>query len=410
MFDVDKWQEIFSTIKKNKLRTFLTGFSVAWGIFMLIVLLGSGYGLENGVRRQFEDDGTRLIGIHQGTTTKAYKGMQPGRQIQFTNEDYMALSNIANVDNSTGRFTIEGSLPIAYKNDYGNFNIYAIHPVYNYVAASFVTQGRFINEIDIDKKRKVICIGKLVYEALFKDGEDAIGKYVSINGLSFKVVGVFDDKSGDRVLNRVYIPISTAQGVFSSQGDMTSVYLVFDEANIPLSRKVEAEARKLLAQRHKYDVTDRRAVFFDNAIVDFKRFLDLFKNIRLFIWIIGMGTIIAGIVGVSNIMMIVVKDRTKEIGVRKALGATPWSVISLILQESVLITAFAGYVGLVLGVGLLELISSTLPDIEFFSQPQINFDVAIGATLVLILAGAIAGFVPARKAASVKPVVALRDE
>ncbi|MBC35843.1 MAG: hypothetical protein CL663_07385 [Bacteroidetes bacterium] len=410
MFDVDKWQEIFSTIKKNKLRTFLTGFSVAWGIFMLIVLLGSGYGLENGVRRQFEDDGTRIIGIHQGTTTKAYKGMQPGRQIQFTNEDYMALSNIANVDNSTGRFTIEGSQPIAYKNDYGNFNIYAIHPVYNYVAASFVTQGRFINEIDIDKKRKVICIGKLVYEALFKDGEDAIGKYVSINGLSFKVVGVFDDKSGDRVLNRVYIPISTAQGVFSSQGDMTSVYLVFDEADIPLSRKVEAEARKLLAQRHKYDVTDRRAVFFDNSIVDFKRFLDLFRNIRLFIWIIGMGTIIAGIVGVSNIMMIVVKDRTKEIGVRKALGATPWSVISLILQESLLITAFAGYIGLVLGVGLLELISSTLPDIEFFSQPQINFDVAIGATLVLILAGAIAGFVPARKAASVKPVVALRDE
>ena len=410
MFDVDKWQEIFSTIKKNKLRTFLTGFSVAWGIFMLIVLLGSGYGLENGVRRQFEDDGTRIIGIHQGTTTKAYKGMQPGRQIQFTNEDYMALSNIANVDNSTGRFTIEGSQPIAYKNDYGNFNIYAIHPVYNYVAASFVTQGRFINEIDIDKKRKVICIGKLVYEALFKDGEDAIGKYVSINGLSFKVVGVFDDKSGDRVLNRVYIPISTAQGVFSRQGDMTSVYLVFDEADIPLSRKVEAEARKLLAQRHKYDVTDRRAVFFDNSIVDFKRFLDLFRNIRLFIWIIGMGTIIAGIVGVSNIMMIVVKDRTKEIGVRKALGATPWSVISLILQESVLITAFAGYIGLVLGVGLLELISSTLPDIEFFSQPQINFDVAIGATLVLILAGAIAGFVPARKAASVKPVVALRDE
>ena len=410
MFDVDKWQEIFSTIRKNKLRTFLTGFSVAWGIFMLIVLLGSGYGLENGVRRQFEDDGTRIIGIHQGTTTKAYKGMQPGRQIQFTNEDYMALSNIANVDNSTGRFTIEGSQPIAYKNDYGNFNIYAIHPVYNYVAASFVTQGRFINEIDIDKKRKVICIGKLVYEALFKDGEDAIGKYVSINGLSFKVVGVFDDKSGDRVLNRVYIPISTAQGVFSSQGDMTSVYLVFDEADIPLSRKVEAEARKLLAQRHKYDVTDRRAVFFDNSIVDFKRFLDLFRNIRLFIWIIGMGTIIAGIVGVSNIMMIVVKDRTKEIGVRKALGATPWSVISLILQESLLITAFAGYIGLVLGVGLLELISSTLPDIEFFSQPQINFDVAIGATLVLILAGAIAGFVPARKAASVKPVVALRDE
>ncbi len=410
MFDIDKWQEIFSTIKKNKLRTFLTGFSVAWGIFMLIVLLGSGYGLENGVRRQFEDDGTNIIGIHRGTTSVAHEGMQPGRLLTFTNEDFEYLSKIQDVNRSTGRFTIAGSLPVSYKNEYGNFNIYAIHPPYQYVAASIMTSGRFINKTDVDEKRKVIAIGRLVKEALFKNVPDPIGEYVIINNFSFKVVGVFDDKGGERVLNRVYIPLSTAQGVFSSANEMTSIYLVFDEANIPMSIEVAAEAKKYLANRHRFAMNDRRAVNVDNAILDFKRFLDLFRNIRLFIWIIGMGTIIAGIVGVSNIMMIVVKDRTKEIGVRKALGATPWSVISLVLQESVLITTFAGYIGLVLGVGLLELIKNTLPDIEFFSNPEINFEVAIGATLVLIFAGALAGFVPARKAASVKPVVALRDE
>lgn len=410
MFDIDKWQEIFSTIKKNKLRTFLTGFSVAWGIFMLIVLLGSGYGLENGVRRQFEDDGTNIIGIHQGTTSTAYKGMQAGRTITFTNEDYEYLSKLQDVDRSTGRFTIAGSLPVSYKNEYGNFNIYAVHPPYEYVAAAIVTSGRFINKADVDAKRKVICLGRLVKEALFKDGKDPIDEYVIINNFAFKVVGVFDDKSGDRVLNRVYIPLSTAQGVFSSANSMTSIYLVFDEANIAKSIKVADEAKTYLANKHRFSVDDRRALNIDNAILNFKRFLDLFKNIRLFIWIIGMGTIIAGIVGVSNIMMIVVKDRTKEIGVRKALGATPWSVVSLVLQESVLITTVAGYIGLVLGVGLLELISKTLPDITFFSHPEINFDVAIGATLILIFAGALAGFVPARKAASVKPVVALRDE
>jgi putative ABC transport system permease protein len=410
MFDIDKWQEIFSTIKKNKLRTFLTGFSVAWGIFMLIVLLGSGYGLENGVRRQFEDDGTNIIGLHRGTTALAHEGMQPGRLITFSNEDFEFLNNLQDVDRSTGRFTIAGSLPVSYKNEYGNFNIYAIHPPYQYVAASSVTSGRFINKTDIDQKRKVICIGRLVKDALFKDDIDPVGEYVTINNFSFKVVGVFDDKGGERVLNRVYIPLSTAQGVFSSANEMTSIYLVFNEANIPLSIKVAEEAKQYLAKKHKFSMSDRRAVNVDNNILDFKRFLDLFRNIRLFIWIIGMGTIIAGIVGVSNIMMIVVKDRTKEIGIRKALGATPWSVVSLVLQESVLITTFAGYVGLVLGVGLLEGISSVLPDIEFFSNPEINFDVAIGATLVLIIAGAFAGYVPARRAAKVKPVIALRDE
>ncbi len=411
MFDIDKWQEIFNTIKKNRLRTFLTGFSVAWGIFMLIVLLGSGYGLENGVRRQFEDDGVKLVGIHRGTTSEAFQGMQAGRRITFTNEDFNALVRLNNVKEGSGRFILAGTHSISYQNDYGNFNIYAIHPPYDYVAEAIVTSGRFINNIDVEQKRKVICIGRLVYEALFEEGEEAIGEYLIISGLSFRVVGVFDDKSGDRVLNRVYLPISTAQGVFSRANEMTSIYLVFDEANIPVSQKVAREARKILAKRHKFSVDDRRAVFINNNIEDFKRFLDLFRNIRLFIWIIGMGTIIAGIVGVSNIMMIVVKDRTKEIGVRKALGATPWSVVSLILQESVLITTFAGYIGLVLGVGLLELISSVLPkDIEFFSNPEINFEVAIGATLVLIAAGAFAGFVPARKAAKVRPVIALRDE
>lgn len=411
MFDLDKWQEIFNTIKKNRLRTFLTGFSVAWGIFMLIVLLGSGYGLENGIRQEFEDDGVKLLGIHQGTTSESHNGLDAGRRITFTNEDFEALSNIQNVVEGSGRFTISGTFPVSYKNDYGNFNIYAVHPPYSYVAESYITSGRFLNKKDIQEKRKVICIGRLVYEALFKEKQNPIGQYLTINGISFQVVGVFDDKSGEQVLNRVYIPISTAQGVFSRANEMTSIYLIFEDTNVAISQEVARKAREILAKRHKFDVDDRRAIFINNNLEDFQDFLNVFRSIRIFIWIIGLGTIIAGIVGVSNIMMIVVKDRTKELGVRKAIGATPLSVVGLILQEAILITTFAGYVGLVLGVALLEGISSVLPDdMEFFKNPEINFEVAIGATLVLIIAGALAGFVPARKAAKVRPVVALRDE
>ena len=267
-----------------------------------------------------------------------------------------------------------------------------------------------MNTKDIEKVRKYIVISELVRDALFK-GEDPMGKYIKVSSVPFKVVGTFNDLGGDRDMQRVYIPLTTAQKVFNQGNRIYNVCITTDDVTIEQSQEMVDEIRHNLSVKHKFDPSDLRAVGVFNNVEEFKRFLDLFASIRIFIWIIGVGTIIAGIVGVSNIMMIVVKERTQEIGVRKAMGATPWSIISLILQESVLITAFAGYIGLVLGVGLLELISPVFDEMDtFFKNPEVDFGFAISATLLLVFSGALAGFVPARKAASIKPVEALRDE
>ncbi len=410
MFDLDKWQEIYSTISKNKLRTFLTGFSVAWGIFMLIVLLGSGYGLENGVRKEFEGDAENTLWVNQGVSSVAYKGYKPGRSIRFTNDDYNQTKIIDDVEYISGRFTIWENNTLSYKNEYGSFDIFCSHPGYGKVESLTPTQGRFLNDMDVQDFRKVTAIGKLVDEALFK-GEDPLGKYIKVAGIPFKVVGVFDDPGGDRDLSRIYIPISTAQMVYNRGNRLGTMSMTVGDASVARSNEMVEEIRAQLAQRHHFDPEDQRAVFIWNNVENSVKFMTLFANIRLFIWVIGIGTIIAGIVGVSNIMMIVVKESTKEIGIRKSMGATPGSIISLVLQESILITAFAGYVGLIAGVGLLELVAMNLPpDAGYFANPEVNINVALGATSILILAGTLAGFVPARKASAVKPVVALRDE
>ncbi|RLD81559.1 MAG: ABC transporter permease [Bacteroidetes bacterium] len=409
MFDLDKWQEIFSTIRKNKLRTLLTGFSVAWGIFMLIILLGSGYGLENGVKREFEGDAVNYLSINAGITSMPYKGMKPGRRLRFTNEEKGQLSKLEGVDKSSGRTAVWANNTLSYRNEFGNFDIYAVSPDYKYVESLIIMQGRYLNEIDEDDYRKVVVLGKLVDEALFKD-EDPVGKYIKVSGVPFKVVGTFDDPGGDRDLSRVYIPLSTAQRVFNMQNRVGSILLNLGDASVEESLEMIEAIKQDLSETMVFDPADPRALFVYNSIENYQNLMRLFSSIRFFIWIIGIMTIIAGIVGVSNIMMIIVKERTKEIGIRKSMGATPWSIISLILQESILITSFAGYVGLVLGVGLLELLSGLLPETDYFANPEVNMQVAIAATLILIFCGALAGFVPARKAASVKPVVALRDD
>jgi putative ABC transport system permease protein len=409
MFDLDKWQEIFSTIKKNKLRTILTGFSVAWGIFMLIILLGSGYGLENGVKREFTGDAVNYLSINGGITSMPYKGMRAGRFLQFTNEEKDQLGALEGVERSSGRSGIRADNTLSYKNEYGTFDVFSVSPDYKYVESLIMLKGRYLNEIDYKQYRKVVVLGKIVEEALFK-GEDPLGKYIKVGGVPFKVIGSFDDPGGDRDLRRIYIPLTTAQRVFNMGNRVRSILLNLGDADVDESYQMVETIRHELSEKLKFDPTDPRALFIYNSIENYQRFMNLFSNIRLFIWIIGIGTIIAGIVGVSNIMMIIVKERTKEIGIRKSMGATPWSIISLILQESILITAFAGYIGLVLGVGLLELVSGLLPETDYFANPEVNIQVAIYATLLLVFSGALAGFVPARKAASVKPVVALRDE
>ncbi len=408
MFDLDKWQEIFETIRKNKLRTILTGFSVSWGIFMLIILLGSGNGLQNGVLDQFKQDAVNSLWIYSGRTSMPFDGMKAGRRIQFTNNDYQKTKDSGlDVDKISSRYSIFRNNLIYYKTEFVNYNIIAVHPDTEVLESTSNTKGRFLNEVDVKEFRKVVAISTVVEKALFKK-EDPIGKYVKINGIPFQVVGVFTDYS-ERDLQRVYVPISTAQKVFNGANKISNMSFTTNTHDIESLKAMEEYLRKSFATRHKFNPEDRRAIWINNNMENYQRTMALFSGIRIFVWIIGVFTIIAGIVGVSNIMIIVVRERTREIGIRKALGATPNSIVGLVLLESVLITSVAGYMGLVSGVVLLEVLAPHT-QIEFFMNPSVDLSVGIQATLVLVFAGLLAGFFPAWKAANVKPIEALAHE
>ena len=409
MFDLDNWQEILETIRKNKLRTFLTGFSVAWGIFMLIVLLGSGQGLHNGVEYEFRDDAINSIWVSPGQTSLPHKGLQPGRRIQFTNDDHDEMRDrVDGIEYTTSRF-YPRVVSVVYKDKHEDFDVRAVHPGHRYVENTIVTAGRFLNDFDIEQHRKVSAIGVRVKDALFGD-EPAIGKNFLVNGIAFKVVGVFEDTGGEGEMEKIYLPISTAQRTYNGANRIAQFMVTTGDADVDESKAIAREIRSRLADRHNFPEEDQRAVFVTDLNEEFQRFVGVMTGIRVFIWIIGIGTILAGVVSVSNIMLIAVRERTKEIGIRKALGATPSSIVSMILQESVLITAVAGYVGLVLGVATLELAGANLPASSFFRSPEVDLQVAIYATILLVLAGALAGFFPARRAARIRPIEALRDE
>jgi putative ABC transport system permease protein len=408
MFDKEKWMEIFSTLQKNKLRTFLTSFSVAWGIFILIVLLGSGNGLQNGITHQFEQDATNSIWVYRGQTSMPYRGLQPGRRIKFTNQDYEATATeVKQVQAISSRLNIWQQRNLSYKQEYGSFDIIAVHDGTKEIEAVALESGRFISKLDVQMSRKSVAISYKVRDALFKD-EDPMGKYMKINNVPFKVVGVFHDPS-ERDNDRVYIPITTGQKVFTGGNEIQNLAITIPPELMNESVEVETQLRSSFAKRHTFNVDDKRAIYINNNLEEFKKFQGLFSGIKIFVWIIGIGTIISGIVGVSNIMIIVVKERTQEIGVRKALGATPRSIVGLILMESIFITAVAGYFGLVLGVGILELLSPHMQS-DFFMNPEADIRIAAGATLLLIVSGTLAGLIPARKAASIKPIEALREE
>ena len=409
MFSPDSWQEIFETVRKNKLRTLLTGFSVAWGIFMLIILLGSGNGLANGIEYQFRDDAINSLWIRSGQTSLPHEGHRPGRTVQFTNQDYDQLTTGVNgVEHATGRFYVR-SPTVTRGKETSSYSVRGVHPGHLHVENTIIVEGRYINELDVEQYRKVTVIGDLVKKALFKE-TPAIGKLIEINGVAFKVVGVFKDEGGQGEMEIIYLPISTAQRTYGGANNVAQLMVTIGDADLEQSEAMVDAIRARLAARHNFSLEDQRAVFIYNNLRQFQRFLNLMGGIRIFVWVIGIGTILAGVVGVSNIMMIAVQERTKEIGIRKALGATPRSIIGLILQESVLITGVAGYIGLVLGVGLLELASEHMPNSEFFLNPSVDLRIAIYATLLLVLAGTVAGGFPARKAARIRPIEALHDE
>lgn len=409
MFDIDKWQEIFDVVKANKLRTFLTAFSVSWGIFMLIILLGAGQGLRNGFENGFRDDAINSVWLRAGRTSMAYKGMKPNRNIQMTNTEFDLIGNqFEEIDHITGRYASWGS-QMDYKNKTANLPYRGVHPDHKVLENTILTSGRYINNNDLKDKTKVAVLGQDAVKELFGD-EDPIGKYFSIWKVPFKVIGTFNDEGGRWEKKMVYLPITTSQQVFNGQGRLNRIMFTTGTASEKRVNQIVEETRELLSDKLVFDPNDSRALYINNNAEQYKMFTGIFTGINAFVWIIGIMTIIAGVVGISNIMMITVKERTKEIGIRKALGATPASVVAMILLEAVVITTVAGYTGLVLGVFSLEYISGLASDPDTFINPGVDVTVAITSTLVLVIAGSIAGLIPAIQAAKVKPIVALRDE
>lgn len=412
MFDRDKWQEIFGTIRKNKLRTFLTALSVAWGIFILIVLLGCGKALRNSAEDSFMRDAINSLDIEGGQTSVAYNGFKIGRRIQLTNEDYELIrSKLHGLEYTSAAFsgqTEGGARLLSYKNQHGAFRVRACLPDHQMLENAQQISGRFINKIDMDEFRKVCTIGIPIKKALFPN-EDPMNKFIEVDGIPFKVVGVFVDP-GDRDNDRIYIPLSTAQRAFNGKNNVEVVWTSIKKDPSINSEELVAQTRMLLASKYHFSPADLNAVRIENWSLEYERVMKLFAGIELFIWIIGIFTLIAGVVGVSNIMMIIVKERTKEIGIRKAIGASPFSIVMLIVQEAIFITALAGYIGLMLGIGLLQLLNYFKMESEFFHRPEVNISVAISATVLIVVAGALAGLFPAIQAAKVEPIEALRTE
>ncbi len=414
MFSLERWHEIFETLNKNRLRTFLTALSVASGIFILVILLGVSTGIQKGVQSEFEQDAANRISVWTGTTTKEYNGLNPGRYIQLKNEDHVLIES--NYDDyleyRTPIYSIWGGA-VSYKDQNGTYRVEGAFPDQQFIENETMVQGRFIAQSDLDQTTKVAVIGHQMKRDLFKN-EDPIGAQIDIQGINFIVVGVYSDPGGNREENRIFIPLSTAQKVFNAQDRLRSLaYTVkmsddFDQA-VALSSALSEQIDKDLRQKYSVAPDDRSAVRVDSTLEEAKRIYGLIDTIRGVFWFIGIGTIIAGIVGVSNIMLIVVKERTKEIGIRKALGALPWSIIGMILQEAIFVTAMAGFIGLFLGVGLLELVGPMV-DSAFIKYPQVDFATAMTTVVVLILAGTLAGFIPAQRAAHIRPIEALRDE
>lgn len=416
MFDIERWQEIFETIGKNKLRTFFTGLSVASGIFILVILLGFSTGIQKGVKTEFAKDAESSVSVRTRVTTKEFNGLNPGRRIQMHNSDYENINAKFEdaIEYKTGLYNIWGA-QVNYKNETGNYRIEGANPEQQFIENATLTAGRFLSDYDDKEGVKVAIIGQKVKNDLFKKTE-AIGETIQVFGINFLVAGVYSDPGGEREESRIFIPLSTAQRVFNAGDDLRSLaYTIkmsdnFDEA-VALSAAVSQGIEDEIKSRYQIAPDDQSAVRVNYNLKETAKIYSLIDIMRIVFWGVGIGTIIAGVVGVASIMLIVVKERTKEIGIRKALGALPSSITGMILQESIFVTAIAGFLGLFFGVVLLDfIIPIVLPDNPFIQSPTVDFKTSLTTVLILIIAGAIAGYIPARRAANIKPIEALRDE
>ena len=419
MFDIDLWSEIISALKKNRMRSFMTAFGVFWGIFMLIIMSGAGKALENGVL-----DGVRAFATNSAffwteRTSVPYAGFQRGRRWNYENTDIQYIrENVKEVEYLSPRlfgWQQGGNITVRGIHN-GAFNVYGDYPDYFKIDRWTPIKGRLINEIDILQSRKVCVIGERVVELMFTKDENPIGQYLKVSGVYFQVVGVIHAETrinigGGKKEETIIIPFSTMQTAYN-YGNVVHFFSVTSKPGTKVS-DLEEKLKKLLKERHKIAPDDLQAIGSFNIEKEFVKFSALFLGIQVLTWIVGIGTLLAGVIGVSNIMLVIIKERTQEIGIQRAIGATPATVIKHIVAESVFLTVMAGYIGLSLGVGVLEILNRFLQsqgDKMFFRNPEVNLTMALSALAILVVAGIIAGLIPAKRAVSIKPIDAIRDE
>ena len=410
MFDLDRWREIFQSINKNRLRSVMSGFTVAFAILLFTLLFGVASGLGNFFKSAFADDAQNMMLVRVWKTTKPYKGLQTGRAIQLKNTDYNYVTEEYEDQIQYQSARIYKNFSIKYKNEASSYSVRAVHPDHQFLEKTLIDEGRYLNNRDLREKSKVIVIGRLVKKDLFGE-KPALGKRVNVNGSSFLIIGIFSDEGGDNEERIVYIPVTTAQMMYGNNDYISQINLGYNpnlstDAAIAFGKKVERYMRKRL----NLHPDDQSALSVRNMAEANKFFGILMFALYLIIGFIGSGTLVAVIIGISNIMIFVIKERTKEFGIRKALGATPGSIIGMVVQESVLITTLAGYFGLTLGTYILSAIGNSLEETYFIKDPSVSPGIVIGATIILIFSGLIAGYVPAKRAARIKPIEALRAD
>ncbi len=411
MFSRDTWKEIFETIQKNKLRTFLTGFTVALGIFIFVTLFGMGNGLSNTFAKFFGNDATNIFRIFPSQTTLPYRGYKAKRQIEFENED---LDDIMKefaplMDYITPQIQRNGT--VTYKDKSDNYSNRGVGPGMQFAEKTILMKGRYINAKDIRDKAKYAVIGRMVEKDIFS-GVDALGEYIDIAGSSFKVIGVYQDDGGDNEERNIFIPFTTRQLMEGNNDKIGQITLAFNEAiGYDGALKFQKDLDAFIRKKKQVSPKDPRGIFIQNVADNLKRNQQFTGVLKIIISGIAFAVIISGIIGISNIMVFVVKERTKEIGIRKAMGATPKIITSTILLESIFITAIFGFIGMILGIITLNIIDGKVLEEDYFiTSPGINSGMAIFVTILLIICGTIAAYIPAKRAAKIKPIVALRDE
>jgi putative ABC transport system permease protein len=421
MFDIDRWIEIWVTITRNKTRSLLTCFGVFWGILMLVLLLGSGVGLKTGILGQLEGFATNSIFIWTDRTSEPYKGFNKGRRWDMRNRDVTAIKEqVAGIEHVAPLLAgNRRDKNVVYQQQTGTFNVKGVQPDYFEIDAQDLYYGRLINKIDAQEKRKVCVIGTRVNETLFKN-EDPCGKYIRVNGLYYQVVGVTNSKAtginiNGRTSESVFIPFPTLQQA-TNQGDIIHLLAINIRQDTSVKRVID-DVTAVLKSQNEIAPADPQAVAVVNLASEFATFNNLFIGIDILVWLVGLGTLLAGIIGVSNIMMVTVKERTKEIGVRRALGAKPFNIISQVMSESLLLTSLAGLLALSLGVFILDMVNRILiarpPSSDgetFFENPSVSIQTALAATAVLLFSGLVAGLIPAWRAMKIKAIDAIREE